>query len=100
MKIVFVVSMLFLAIISSAFAQSCPTADSLFISQGKAFKPKIGYDKMTDSSMALVTYISKVPVFGDPGMMTMAATSPGKTLGDSTVVRMTVEFSQQGEGGV
>jgi hypothetical protein len=81
-------------------AQTCALADSILGPAGKPFKPKLQYDKMTDTTATLVTYISKVPMFGDPGMMTMLGYFPGKNLIDSALVRMTLEFSQQGEGGV
>lgn len=100
MKCFLALSVLFLSMSGTTRAQSCQSADSLFIPQGKPFKPKIGYDRMTDSAVAVVTSILKVPVFGDAGSVMLMAHSPGQTLGDSTFVRMTVEFSQQGDDGV
>lgn len=85
---------------STLAGQSCAVADSILGPASKAFKPKLQYDKMTDTTATLVTYITKTPMFGDPGMMSMLAYFPGKSLADSALVRMTVEFSQQGEGGV
>lgn len=99
MKTIHAVVALTLILSGVASAQSCPAADSILGVSNKKYKPRTYYDKMTDTTIVGVANIVSVPMMGDPGTVSIVGTFQGKSLTDSAVVRMTIEFKQQGEGG-